>query len=84
MDINKQSGEQIVALMAQRRSHPRLEDPAPSDELMHSIFTASLRAPDHMHLRPWRFLTIAGSDREFLGDLFAKDLSLRIPNADCD
>ena len=82
MDINKQSGEQIVALMAQRRSHPRLEDPAPSDELMHSLFTASLRAPDHMHLRPWRFLTIAGTDREFLGDLFAKDFKSNNSNAD--
>ena len=82
MEINKQSGEQFVALMGQRRSHPRLEEPAPSDELMQSIFTASLRAPDHMHLRPWRFLTIAGADRAFLGELFAKDCKSNNPDAD--
>jgi len=82
VEFNKQSGEQFVALMGQRRSHPRLEAPAPDEALMQTIFNASLRAPDHMHLRPWRFLTIAGTDRQFLGDLFAKDLQSKDPGVD--
>ena len=82
MEFNKQSGEEFVALMGQRRSHPRLEEPAPDEALLHKIFNASLRTPDHMHLRPWRFLTIAGSDRQMLGNLFAKDLTSKNPEAD--
>ena len=55
MTIKNKQGEEFVELMSQRRSHPRVEEPAPSDDLMQVIFAASLRAPDHMHLRPWRF-----------------------------
>ncbi|MDA8646199.1 nitroreductase family protein [Porticoccaceae bacterium] len=74
-------GDEFVFTMANRRSHPRLQDPAPDPELMSRIFAASLRAPDHMHLRPWRFLVIAGDDRNALADLFAQDIVAVEPNA---
>jgi len=73
MTVENNLGEEFVELMSQRRSHPRVEEPAPSDDLMQDIFAASLRAPDHMHLRPWRFLVIRGDDRQYLADLFVKD-----------
>jgi nitroreductase len=73
MTIKSKQGEEFVELMSQRCSHPRVEEPAPSDDLMQVIFAASLRAPDHMHLRPWRFLVIRGDDRQYLADLFVKD-----------
>jgi len=65
--------------MGQRRSYPRLQEPAPPVETMDEIFAASLRTPDHMHLRPWRFLVIAGDDRHHLGELFVKDALQKDP-----
>ena len=65
--------------MGQRRSYPRLQEPAPTVETMDEIFAASLRTPDHMHLRPWRFLVIAGDDRHHLGELFVKDALYKDP-----
>ena len=82
MTVENNQGEEFVELMSQRRSHPRVEEPAPSDDLMQDIFAASLRAPDHMHLRPWRFLVIRGDDRQYLADLFVKDCQEK--NCDAD
>jgi nitroreductase len=70
MILDTEMGKQVTQLIGERRSHPRLEEPAPDVEILDSIFSASLRAPDHMHLRPWRFLTISGDDRKHLGELF--------------
>jgi nitroreductase len=70
MILDTEMGKQVTQLIGERRSHPRLEEPAPDFEVLDSIFSASLRAPDHMHLRPWRFLTISGDDRKHLGELF--------------
>lgn len=60
-----------LAFMRQRRSYPRLQEPAPTGDVLESIFAAALCAPDHMRLRPWRFLTIEGDQRDSLGGLFA-------------
>ncbi len=70
----------FLEIMAQRQSFPKLCDPAPDKKTMNKIFNASLRAPDHMQLRPWRFLNIEGIAREKLGDLFAKHASSSNPN----
>ena len=58
--------------LQERTSTPLLVEPGPSDEQLQSIFKAALRAPDHVRLRPWRFLTIAGKARHALGDVFVK------------
>lgn len=57
--------------MHTRVSAPRLMDPVPTAEVMTNIFKAALRAPDHLVLRPWRFLVVRGAGRERLGDIFA-------------
>ena len=81
MDSNANPGKNFIEIMGQRRSFPRLEEPAPDKELLDNIFLSSLRVPDHMHLRPWRFLIIGGDDRNYLGDLFVKDCLQKDPNA---
>ncbi|MAH73815.1 MAG: hypothetical protein CBC09_06865 [Cellvibrionales bacterium TMED49] len=58
--------------MLTRRSVPRLQDPAPCEDVLNKILSAALRSPDHMHLRPWRFLKISGNNRFHLGNLFVK------------
>ena len=58
-----------------RVSAPRLTEPGPDAAQRELLFRAALRAPDHALLRPWRFLTVEGSARERLGELFAEALS---------
>jgi nitroreductase len=84
MESKLNSGQEFIDLMGQRRSFARLEEPAPDKELLDSVFLSSLRVPDHMHLRPWRFLVIGGDDRNHLGDLFVKDCLLKDPGADIE
>ena len=60
-----------IEALLQRSSMPRLEEPAPSEEALDTIFRAALRAADHKVLRPWRFLVIRGQSLDRLGDLFA-------------
>jgi nitroreductase len=54
-----------------RVSSPRLIDPIPTAEELQNIYKAALRAPDHLALRPWRFLVVSGEARDRLGELFA-------------
>jgi nitroreductase len=84
MESKLNSGQEFIDLIGQRRSFARLEEPAPDKELLDSVFLSSLRVPDHMHLRPWRFLVIGGDDRNHLGDLFVKDCLLKDPGADIE
>ena len=62
----------IVELLCQRVSSPRLTEPAPNKKELERVFQAALRAPDHMLLRPWRYLVIEGGSRHKLGQLFVE------------
>jgi len=62
----------LLTALHNRTSSPRLSGDVPSAEVLEGLFQAALRAPDHAKLRPWRFLLVSGSDRNILGDLFAK------------
>ena len=54
-----------------RVSAPVLSDPVPNPEVLDNIFKAALRAPDHLVLRPWRFLVVSAEGLNRLGQLFA-------------
>lgn len=45
-------------------------DPVPR-ELIEQILDAAAAAPNHRHLRPWRFVVLTGNARLRLGDLMA-------------
>ncbi|MFV1873769.1 MAG: nitroreductase family protein [Oleiphilus sp.] len=77
----------ILELLCQRVSSPRLTEPAPDKQALNLIYKSALRAPDHMMLRPWRYLVIEGDARNKLSDIFlraaeAKALSLGEPLSD--
>lgn len=59
-------------LLLNRVSAPRLIAPGPDARQRELLFRAALRAPDHVQLRPWRFLTVEGQALERLGELFVK------------
>jgi len=58
--------------LTQRVSFPRLCEPGPSQEQLSKVFEAACRAPDHMQLRPWRFVVVSGDARLRLGEVMAR------------
>ncbi|HIF9417331.1 nitroreductase [Photobacterium damselae subsp. damselae] len=58
-----------LTLLLNRRSLPRLAEPAPSGEALENILRAGLRAPDHGSLTPWRFIVSQGDGLQKLADI---------------
>src|SRR5574341_1293164 len=54
-------------------------DPVPR-ELVEKMLAAAVQAPNHHHVRPWRFVVLAGSGRERLGEVMAQSMKRRDPN----
>ncbi|MGF6152849.1 NAD(P)H nitroreductase [Pseudomonas fluorescens] len=71
---------QALDALLNRVSVPRLLDPAPTAAQREVLFSAAMRAPDHGHLQPWRFLTVEGAAREQLGEILAE--AARLQDAD--
>lgn len=61
-----------LELLLNRHSNPRLVEPAPAGEQLHTIFKAGLRAPDHAALTPWEFIVFEGEQRHALGNILAE------------
>jgi len=79
--------EAFIDFMMERVSFPRLIEPAPSPEVLGKIYQVALRTPDHMKLKPWRFLVIEGEARQNLGQVFCKaalDDNAELNQAGCD
>jgi len=62
--------ESLIDQICRRASFPRLVEPAPAGNLLEKVFQSALRAPDHMKLKPWRYLVVEGDARANLGELF--------------
>ncbi len=63
----------LAALRARRSLGPRgLADPAPPPEVLQQAAELALRAPDHLALRPLRFVHVGRDERTALGELFAR------------
>ncbi len=56
-------------LLLNRRSVPKLQEPAPEGKVLENIIRAGLRAPDHGGLTPWRFVIAEGEGRQKLADI---------------
>jgi len=54
-------------------------DPIPR-EVVERLLAAAVQAPNHYHVRPWRFIVIQGAAREQLGDVFAETLRASYPD----
>lgn len=62
---------ELEAAIRTRRSAHRLIEPAPSDEEFIDLLGWAATAPDHGHLRPWRWILVRGDSRAALGEAFA-------------
>lgn len=70
-----------LELLLGRASALRLDDPAPSESELGVIFDSAVRAPDHGRLRPWHFVVIPRDKRERFGEVLARSLQRREPEA---
>ena len=70
-----------IEALVTRKSSAMLTSPAPSKEELETLMQAAVRAPDHCHLRPWRFLVVEGDAREALGKVFMDALKRSDPEA---
>lgn len=70
--------------LAQRKSTPSklLGEPGPSDAELLDFLRIAVRVPDHGKLQPWRFVRIAGAQRQRLGERLAAITARRDPSAD--
>ncbi|KQP14499.1 nitroreductase [Pseudorhodoferax sp. Leaf265] len=75
---------QALDLLLTRRSPWPVAEPIPSEAELQRAFAATMCAPDHGALRPWRFVLIRGAARERLGDLFVQAARLRDPAGDAE
>lgn len=73
----------ILSLLRTRRSaKPReLIGPGPTTEEMARILTIAARVPDHGELTPWRFITVAGDQRDAFAALLRDALAAEDPAA---
>lgn len=70
-------------LLKTRRSIPSsfLGEPGPSADELRDILTIGARVPDHGKLTPWRFVIIAGNERQEAGDALAELYQRKTPDA---
>lgn len=61
----------LIDYLKVRRSTPvaQITGPGPSRSELEDILKLAVRVPDHGKLAPWRFVVIAGEERERLGDI---------------
>jgi nitroreductase len=60
-----------LTAITQRVSVAQLTGPGPSQAQLELLYKAAFRAPDHMWMRPWRYLTVRGQGLVALGEVFA-------------
>jgi nitroreductase len=60
----------VIEAIETRRSIPKVQDTAPSKELITKILAASQFAPNHYHTEPWSFEVLTGSGRDKLGKAY--------------
>lgn len=58
-----------LQLLLTRYSESKLTAPAPEGDALENILQAGLRAPDHAHLRPFRFVIIENEGLQRYSDL---------------
>ncbi|MDO5056056.1 MAG: nitroreductase [Lautropia sp.] len=68
----EEAGEIAIAALLGRFSVWPLVSPAPSAGELAQAFDLAMRAPDHGHLQPWRFLTVRDEARADLAGLLVE------------
>ncbi len=70
----------VLTAINSRASAARLTEPGPSAEQLEIILGAGVRAPDHGRIAPWRFVVLAGQDRNILAKAMVARIKRTQPN----
>lgn len=62
---------ELIDAVRLRRSAAPVTEAAPSDAELYDYLALAAHSPDHASLRPWRLVTVRGSDRDRLGAAMA-------------
>ncbi len=62
---------ELIETIRLRRSAAPVTDAAPSDAELYDYLALAAHSPDHASLRPWRLVTLRGSERDRLGAALA-------------
>jgi nitroreductase len=71
-------GKALIDTIVARRSIGRLVEPAPDDDDLRRIFEAAVSAPDHLELRPWKFVVLRGEAKDAFGEVLAETYLARV------
>lgn len=62
----------LLRALAERRMIPLVGPELPPREMIEQVIQAGAWAPNHHRTEPWRFIVLAGDEREALGDVMAE------------
>ncbi|MBL4866911.1 MAG: nitroreductase [Pseudomonadales bacterium] len=62
----------ILDILGNRRSQPRLTSPGPSRDDIDTIINSALHVPDHHRLSPWRVVAVEDNQRDKLAVLWSE------------
>lgn len=68
---------QTIEAVVQRRSHSKLNAPAPDSDQLQSLIEVAATAPDHGRLHPWTFIAIRPSEYPAFGEVLVGALRRR-------
>ena len=71
---------ELFEAIASRSTAKALMAPGPTPEQIARLVEAAARAPDHGRLKPWRFITVDGADRESFANAVAQARRDQIPD----
>ena len=71
----------LFAAINTRTSAARLTDPVPTAADLSRMLAAAVRAPDHGHMAPWRFVIIEKEARARFANVVAEAHLMRSPDA---
>ena len=63
-----------------RHSIAKVKPDPISHELIEKVLYAAVQAPNHYHIRPWRFIVLTGKSRQALGEVMAQSLKQKNPD----
>jgi nitroreductase len=63
-----------------RHSISKVKPDPIAHELIEKVLHAAVQAPNHYHIRPWRFIVLTGKSRQALGEIMAQSLKQKNPD----
>ena len=62
-----------------RHSIGRVKPEAVPRELIEKLLNAAVQAPNHYHVRPWRFVVLTGNGRSRSGEVMSESMRAKFP-----